>query len=148
MLKGIHPLLHADLLHALASMGHGDELVVADANFPAASIAKQLIHASGTSAPDALDAILSVFPLDTFMRPAALTMQMVGDATAIPEPVKEFAEVFAKHGRTANDFGKLEREVFYARARGAYAIVRTGDLRPYGNILLVKGVVNAYPPAG
>jgi L-fucose mutarotase len=121
MLKGIHPLLHADLLHALASMGHGDELVVADANFPAASIARRLIHASGASAPDALDAILTVFPLDTFLRPAALTMQVVGDATAIPQPVKEFAEVFARHGRAAIDFGKL---------------------------LLVKGVVNAYPPAG
>jgi L-fucose mutarotase len=147
VLKGIHPLLHADLLHALASMGHGDELVIADANFPAASIARRLIAASGASAPEALDAILTVLPLDTFVRPAALTMQIVGDATAIPEPVREFGEVFARHGRAANDFGKLEREAFYARARGAYAIVRTGDLRPYGNILLVKGVVNAYPPA-
>ena len=79
MLKGVHPLLHADLLHALASMGHGDELVIADANFPAASIARRLIQASGASAPDALDAILTVFPLDTFLRPAALTMQIVGD---------------------------------------------------------------------
>jgi L-fucose mutarotase len=75
-------------------------------------------------------------------------MQVVGDATAIPQPVKEFGEVFARHGRAAIDFGKLEREAFYARARNAYAVVRTGDLRPYGNILLVKGVVNAYPPPG
>lgn len=148
MLKGIHPLLHADLLHALASMGHGDEVVIADANFPAASIAKRLIHASGSSSPEALDAILTVFPLDTFLRPAAFTMQVVGDATAISEPVKEFGEVFARHGRAANDFGKLERGAFYARARAAYAVVRTGDLRRYGNILLVKGVVNLYPPAG
>ena len=148
MLKGVHPLLHADLLHALTSMGHGDELVITDANFPAASIARRLIQASGASAPDALDAILTVFPLDTFLRPAALTMQVVGDATTIPQPVQEFGEVFARHGRAAIDFGKLEREAFYARARNAYAVVRTGDLRPYGNILLVKGVVNAYPPAG
>jgi L-fucose mutarotase len=148
MLKGIHPLLHADLLHALASMGHGDELVIADTNFPAASIARRLIQASGASAPEALDAILTVFPLDTFLRPSALTMQIVGDATAIPEPVREFSAVFARHGRAAIDFGKLEREAFYARARNAYAVVRTGDLRPYGNILLVKGVVNAYPLAG
>jgi L-fucose mutarotase len=147
MLKGIHPLLHADLLHALASMGHGDELVIADANFPATSIARRLIHASGATATDALDAILTVFPIDTFLRPAALTMQVVGDASTIPQPVKEFAEVFVRHGRAAIDFGKLEREAFYARARNAYAVVRTGDLRPYGNILLVKGVVNAYPPA-
>ena len=92
MLKGIHPLLHADLLHALASMGHGDELVIADANFPATSIARRLIHASGATATDALDAILTVFPIDTFLRPAALTMQVVGDASTIPQPVKEFAE--------------------------------------------------------
>ena len=148
MLKGVHPLLHADLLHALASMGHGDELVIADANFPAASVARRLIQASCTSASEALDAILTVFPLDTFLRPAALTMQIVGDATAIPEPVREFGDVFARHGRAAIDLGKLEREAFYARARNAYAVVRTGDLRPYGNILLVKGVVNAYPRAG
>ena len=148
MLIGIHPLLHADLLHALASMGHGDELVVADANFPAASIARRLIDAGGVSAPDALDAILTVFPLDTFLRPAALTMQVVGDASAIPPPVRDFGEVFARHGCAAIGLGKLEREAFYARARNAYAVVRTGDLRPYGNILLVKGVVNAYPPTG
>jgi L-fucose mutarotase len=129
-------------------MGHGDELVIADANFPAASIARRLIHAGGASAPETLDAILTVFPLDAFLRPAALTMQMVGDATATPEPVKEFGEVFARHGRAAIDFGKLDREAFYARSRNAYAVVRTGDLRPYGNLLLVKGVVNAYPPAG
>jgi L-fucose mutarotase len=148
MLKGIHPLLHADLLHALASMGHGDELVIADANFPGASIARRLIQAGGASAPEALDAILTVLPLDTFLRPSALTMQVVGDAAAIPEPVREFGEVFARHGRAALDLGKLEREAFYTRARNAYAVVRTGDLRPYGNILLVKGVINAYPRAG
>jgi len=147
MLKGIHPLLHADLLQALAAMGHGDELAIVDANFPAASLARRLIHASGASAPDALAAILTVFPLDTILRPAALTMQVVGNATTLPEAVQDFAAVFARHGRNAIDFGRLEREAFYARARAAYAIVRTGDMRPYGNILLVKGVVNAYPPA-
>jgi L-fucose mutarotase len=147
MLKGIHPLLHADLLHALAAMGHGDELAIDDANFPAASIARQLIHASGASAPEALDAILTVFPLDQLLRPAALTMQVVGNAGARPEPVQDFAAVFARHGRAATDLGGLEREAFYARARNAFAMVRTGDMRPYGNILLVKGVVNVYPPA-
>ena len=146
MLKGIHPLLHADFLHALAAMGHGDELAIVDANFPAASVARRLIHASGASAPEALDAILTVFPLDTFLRPVALTMQVVGNASDVPEPVRDFTDVFARHGRGAIDLGSLEREAFYARARAAYAVVRTGDLRAYGNILLVKGVVNAYPP--
>ena len=147
MLKGIHPLLHADLLHALAAMGHGDELAIVDANFPSASLARRLIHASGASAPEALDAILTLFPLDTFLHPAALTMQVAGKASAVPEPVQDFAAVFARHGRAATDMGSLERDAFYARARDAYAVVRTGDMRPYGNILLVKGVVNTYPPA-
>ena len=145
MLKGIHPLLHADLLHALASMGHGDELVIADANFPAASLAQRLVQLAGASAPDALDAILTLFPLDAATTPPAMTMEVVGDPTAVPEPVREFAAVFTRHGLADAEIGHLGREEFYARARGAFAVVRTGELRPYGNILLVKGVVNRYP---
>jgi len=143
MLKGIHPLLHADLLHALASMGHGDELVIADANFPWASIGRRVVHLAGASAPDALDAILTLFPLDDFVDQPALTMQVVGDPDAVPEPVRDFAEVFTKHGLADTEMGRLDREAFYARARSAFAIVRTGELRPYGNILLVKGVITS-----
>ena len=143
MLKGIHPLLHADLLHALASMGHGDELVIADANFPWASIGRRVVHLAGASAPDALDAILTLFPLDDFVDQPALTMQVVGDPDAVPEPVRDFAEVFTKHGLADTEMGRLDRETFYARARSAFAIVRTGELRPYGNILLVKGVITS-----
>jgi L-fucose mutarotase len=141
MLKGIHPLLHADLLHALASMGHGDELVIADANFPWASIGRRVVHLAGASAPDALDAILTVFPLDTFVDQPALTMEVVGDPDAVPDPVRDFAAVFTRHGLADVDIGGLDREAFYARARGAFALVRTGELRAYGNILLVKGVI-------
>ena len=141
MLKGIHPLLHADLLYALASMGHGDELVVADANFPWASLGRRVVHLAGATAPDALDAILTVFPLDTFVDQPALTMRVVGDLDAVPEPVRDFAAVFTRHGLADVDIGGLAREAFYARARGAFAIVRTGELRAYGNILLVKGVI-------
>lgn len=141
MLKGIHPLLHADLLHALASMGHGDELVVADANFPWASLGRRVVHLAGATAPDALDAILTVFPLDTFVDQPALTMKVVGDPDAVPEPVRDFAAVFTRHGLADVDIGGLDREAFYARARSAFTIVRTGELRAYGNILLVKGVI-------
>ena len=148
MLKAIHPLLHADLLHALAAMGHGDELVIVDANFPAASVGKRLLHASGASSPAMLDAVLTVFPLDTYVTPAALTMQVVGDPEALPEPVREFAAVFTRHELADAEIGHLERNAFYERARGAFAIIRTGEFRPYGNILLVKGVVHAYLPAG
>jgi L-fucose mutarotase len=148
MLKGIHPLLHADLLHALAAMGHGDEIAIVDANFPTVSVGRRVLHAAGASASEALDAILTVFPLDTFVAPAAFTMEVVGDPDALPEPVREFATVFTNHELADAEIGHLERNAFYERARSAFAVVRTGELRPYGNILLVKGVVNAYPNMG
>jgi L-fucose mutarotase len=147
MLKGIHPLLHADLLRALAAMGHGDELVIVDANFPAASVGRQVLDVAGASAPQTLDAVLTLFPLDTFVQPAAFTMEVVGDPDGVPEPVREFAAVFTEHGLADAEIGHLERHAFYERARAAFAIVRTGELRPYGNILLIKGVVNVYTPA-
>jgi L-fucose mutarotase len=141
MLNGIHPLLHADLLHALASMGHGDELVIADANFPAASLARRLIQLAGVSSPDALDAVLTVFPLDDLAAQPAFTMEVADDPTAVPHPVRDFAAVFTRHQLGDTDIGHLDRAAFY-RARQAFAIVRTGELRPYGNILLVKGAIN------
>jgi L-fucose mutarotase len=147
MLKGIHPLLHADLLRALAAMGHGDELVIVDANFPAASVGRQVLDVAGASAPQMLDAVLTLFPLDTFVQPAAFTMEAVGDPDGVPEPVREFAAAFTEHGLADAEIGHLERHAFYERARAAFAVVRTGELRPYGNILLIKGVVNAYTPA-
>jgi L-fucose mutarotase len=147
VLKGIHSLLHAELLHVLASMGHGDELAIVDGNFPAAALARRLIQLPVSSAAQALDAILTLFPLDAVAAPPALTMQVIGDATAVPEVVRDFAAVLSNHGVSSGALGSLEREAFYARARGAFAIVRTAELRPYGNILLVKGVVNRYPPA-
>ncbi|MEO8740703.1 MAG: RbsD/FucU domain-containing protein [Casimicrobiaceae bacterium] len=145
MLKGIHPLLHADLLHALAAMGHGDELVIVDANFPAASVSKRLVQVPTLSSALALDAILTLFPIDTVAKPAVVTMQVIDDIAAVPEPVREFAEVLARHAPAAST-ASLERHAFYARARSAFVIVRTGELRRYGNVLLVKGVVNRYPP--
>jgi L-fucose mutarotase len=146
MLKGIHPLLHADLLHVLASMGHGDELVIADANFPAASVGKRLIQVPTASSALALAAILTLFPIDTAVTPAVFTMKVIGDAAATPEPVREFAAMLTAHIPPVT-MGSLERHEFYARARNAFAVVRTAELRRYGNILLVKGVVNSYPPA-
>ncbi len=142
MLKGLHPLLVPDLLHALASMGHGDEIAVVDANFPAASVARRVIELPGASAPEALAAILSVLPLDTTIVPGAFTMQVVGDAEAVPAPVADFAAVLTAQGLGDAEIGSLERYAFYDRARDAFAVVRTGEGRPYGNILLVKGVVN------
>jgi len=89
MLKGIHPMLPPDLLHALAAMGHGDEIGIVDANFPAASLATRLIELRGASSPDVLDALLTLFPLDTKAVPAAHTMAVIGDPSAVPEPVMD-----------------------------------------------------------
>src|SRR5262245_5555489 len=143
MLKGVHPLLVPDLLHALAAMGHGDEIAIADANVPAASIGRRVVELAGAGSSEALNAVLTVFPVDTFVVPAALTMQVVGDEDAVPEPVAEFAATMSDHGLADFEIGQLERNAFYARARDAYVVVRTGERRTYGNILLVKGVVGA-----
>jgi L-fucose mutarotase len=144
VLYGIHPLLSPDLLHALAAMGHGDEIAIVDANFPAASLGPRLIEIRGASSPEVLDAMLTLFPLDTSVVPAVFTMEVVGDPGAVPEPVMDFAAVFTRHRLADCEIGSLERNAFYDRARRAFALVRTGELRPYGNILLVKGVVNRF----
>ena len=139
MLKGLSPLLSPDLLHVLASMGHGDEIVLADANFPAATHAKRLIRLPGASAPAVLDAVLAVLPLDSFVTHAALTMQVVGDASSVPPAVAEFNTLLRQHGHA--EAGSLERFAFYERAAQAFAVVATGEGRIYGNILLKKGVL-------
>lgn len=139
MLKGIPPLLSPDLLHVLASMGHGDELVLADANFPAATHARRLVRLSGAGAPAVLAAVLAVLPLDDFVAQAAFSMQVVGDAEARPPVVAEFDALLTGHGYGA--CSALERFAFYQRAAAAFAIVATGETRIYGNILLRKGVL-------
>jgi L-fucose mutarotase len=144
MLRGIHPLLVPDLLHAMAAMGHGDELAIVDANFPAASVGKRVVELRGVNSPALLAAVLTVFPLDTVAVPAALTMDVEGEPGTVPAPVADFAAAMSDHGLADCEIGQLERHAFYARARNAFVVVRTGELRPYGNILLVKGTVNSY----
>jgi L-fucose mutarotase len=146
MLLGIPPLLTADLLHALAAMGHGDTVAVVDANFPATATGRRVVEVPGASAPETLDAILTVLPLDRFVAPAAFTMEVVDDPAAVPEPVADFAAVFTEHGLGDWEIGHLARDAFYLAARAAFVVVRTGELRSYGNILLTKGVINRYEP--
>ena len=141
MLIGISHLLTPDLLHALASMGHGDEIVLADANFPATTLGKRLIHLPGVSSPEALRAVLSVMPLDNYVGQPALTMQIVGDSQTRPATVAEFDVLLQQHGYQASV--ALERQAFYQRAGQAFAVVATGELRTYGNIILKKGVITA-----
>jgi L-fucose mutarotase len=141
MLKGIHPLLNAELLHVLAAMGHGDELALVDANFPAASVAKKLIRLDGVDTPTAMKAILTLFPLDTFVPSPVAVMQVVGDPNAVPPPVRDFQPIVDEAMGKPVKLDALERFAFYERARKAFAIVATGEQRGYGNAILTKGVI-------
>jgi L-fucose mutarotase len=136
MLIGLDPLLTPDLLHALAAMGHGDSIALVDANYPATR-GRRLIALAGVDAPRALAAVLTVLPVEQ-----AATMQVIGDAMAVPPAVAEMAALLAANGTPAAT--SLERHDFYAAAESAYAIVATGERRFYGNILLTKGAV---PPS-
>lgn len=146
MLKGIHPLLTPDLLRTLAAMGQGDTIAIVDANFPARRLSSAVIGIPGAGAPELLDAVLTVLPLDTRATPPAFTMGVVDEPDAVPEPVADFALVFTDHALGDCEIGRLDRDAFYDAARAAFGVVQTGELRPYGNILLVKGVVHRYDP--
>lgn len=144
MLKTISPLLTPDALHALASMGHGDDLAIVDANFPAAQVARQsgarLVQVPGADAPAVLAALLPLFPLDTFVPQCAWTMQVVGDARTVPPPVAEFRKLL--HAAGEREPATLERFAFYEQAQRAFLILRSGEQRKYGNLILRKGVVS------
>ena len=142
MLIGIDPLLGPELLCHLRAMGHGDYLVIADANFPAGSVAKRLVRAEGTTTPQMLAAVLSVLPLDTFTSSAVSVMEVV-DRPGIFAPITdEFRNVvIAQAGPKFSNIAGLERFAFYERAHQAYAIIATGERRLYGNIILQKGVI-------
>ena len=139
MLNGLDPLLTPDLLHALASMGHGDQIAIVDANFPAASTARRLIHIPGATSSRVLAAILTLLPIDDFEPEPVVVMQVVGDPGSVPDPVREFTQVLAGHEQPLP--AMIERHAFYRRAADAYAVVQTGERRFYGNILLRKGVI-------
>jgi L-fucose mutarotase len=150
MLKGIDRLLHAELLYVLCAMGHGDEIVVADSNFPADSIAcstrtGKVVRLDGVGVGQAIQSILSVFPLDSFVATPVLRMEVVGDTQHIPAVQQEVqAVIHHSEGRDA-PMGALERMAFYERAKTAYCIVTTGEQRFYGCFILKKGVLA--PPA-
>jgi L-fucose mutarotase len=147
MLKGIDPLLSPDLLAILRAMGHGDEIAIVDANFPAASTARRLVRLDGASATAVLDAILSVMPLDDFVPEAAWRMQVV-DAPDAEQPIfATFREILAAHEGQNTVLASLERFAFYERAKTAYALVATGEARLYGNVILKKGVIRPQPAA-
>ena len=141
MLRGIDPILSPDLLHTLGAMGHGDEIVIADANFPGTSMGQRLVRSDGVSASDMLRAVLSLMPLDTFVDDPAVTMQVVGDPDAVPEAVRDFQNIVNEVADTPVPLTGIERHAFYDRAKAAFAVIQTGETRLYGNIILKKGVI-------
>jgi L-fucose mutarotase len=141
MLIGLDPLLGPDLLHALRAMGHGDTIVLADANFPASSVARRLIRADGADLPSLLAAVLSVLPIDQMEPEPAVGMEVVGDP-ARREPVHlDMERLLSRKAQPATQLRLIERHAFYERARAAFAVVATGERRFYGNLILRKGTV-------
>lgn len=141
MLKGLNPLLSPALLHTLRAMGHGDDLVIVDANYPAEAMGLPVIRLDGSTAPAVLDAVLSVMPLDTFVPEAAWCMAVVDDPDAEQPIFGEFREAIRRNEGDDFHLAKLERFGFYTRAKACFAVVATGERRLYGNIMLKKGVV-------
>ena len=144
MLKGIPKILSPELLKVLCEMGHGDRLVISDGNFPAQSMGKNaiVIRCDGHGVPELLDAILQLFPLDTYVeKPVSLMEVMPGDTVETPI-WDEYKEVIAKYdNRGADTVGGIERFAFYEEAKKAYAIIATSEKALYANVMLQKGVV-------
>lgn len=140
MLKGISPILSPELLKILMEMGHGDELCIGDGNFPAASIAQRLVRLDGHGVTEILDAILALFPLDTYVDAPVTLMQVVPGDNVDPVIWKEYERVIEKHEghKQIENIGRFD---FYDRAKKCYAVVATGESALYANIILKKGVV-------
>ena len=140
MLKGISPLLTADLLKILMEMGHGDEIVLADANFPAASHARNLVHCAGSGVPELLEAVLALLPLDSYVSEPVSLMDLVPGDSYQPTIWATYRGIV---DRIQPEVGiaRLERYAFYERARAAHAIVATSETALYANVILKKGVV-------
>ncbi|MDX9956969.1 MAG: RbsD/FucU family protein [Clostridia bacterium] len=142
MLKGIPDIISPELLKILHEMGHGDDLVIGDANFPAASNARNLIRCDGHGVPALLDAILTLFPLDDFVPQPVSLMQVVAGDKTVPIIHDEIRAVVRKHEKAGEALvGELERFAFYERARNAYAIVATTEKKLYGCMMIKKGVI-------
>ncbi len=141
MLKGIPAILSPELMKALMEMGHGDEIVLADGNFPAASHARQLINGHGHGTEAFLGAILKFFPLDTYVDYPVILMDTVDGDMKNPSIWGKYTEIFNHSSEVPIQFKKIERSDFYERSRKAFAIVSTSEPTPYANIILKKGVL-------
>jgi L-fucose mutarotase len=146
MLKGIDPRLNADVLYALRAMGHGDYLVLSDTNFPSDSVAREtkvrrLLRMENLTSAQAVEAILSVMPLDTFIDNAAERMEIVGKPKEVPAVQKEVQKAIDKAEGKSWPMTSIERFAFYEKAKKAYCVIQTGERRFYGCFVLTKGVI-------
>ena len=143
MLKGIPAVLSPELLKVLAEMGHGDEIVLADGNFPAESMGKDgvVLRADGHTVPELLDAVLQLIPLDQYVSQPAALMEVVPGDDVQPTIWEEYRALLAKHGEDPQAVEKMERFAFYERARRAFCVAATSEPAQYANVILKKGIV-------
>ena len=145
MLKGINPLLNADVLQVLRAMGHGDDLIIADTNFPSESVAKLTPHGKllriDRDAAEVVEAVLSVYPLDTFVDDAAARMEIVGSPDEVPPVQQEVQAKIDAANETPLPMISIERYAFYERSKKAYAVIQTHERRFYGCFAFRKGVI-------
>lgn len=138
MLKGIPSIISPELLKILMEMGHGDEIVIGDGNFPGQSVGKKCVRCDGHGTVELLEAILKLFPLDTYEKPVHIMGKVPGDP--VPTPIwDEYRKIIRPY--TSEGIEEIERFAFYERARNAYAVVMSGETAIYANIILKKGVV-------
>lgn len=142
MLKGISRYVGPELLAVLHEMGHGDEIILADAHFPGHSIGPRVIRADGISIRNLLEGIMPLVELDSYAPPLVM-MQVVPGDVLDPAVERDYMDAIRRHAPAAPIPERIDRHAFYTRARGAFAIVMTGELRKYGNLLLKKGVTPA-----
>ena len=140
MLIGISPLISPELLSTLTRMGHGDEIVLADAHFPGESVNATVIRADGLKIADLLGAILPLFALDTYVESPAFMMDAVPGDTLDPAVEASYRKAIDAHWPDTPPIERVERFAFYEQAKGAFAVVMTGETAKYGNIILKKGV--------
>ena len=143
MLKGVPAILSPQLLKVLCEMGHGDEIVIADGNFPAESMGKDavVLRADGHGVPEILDAVLKMIPLDQYTENPAALMEVVPGDDCVPVIWEQYRALLEENGEDPARIEMMERFAFYERAKKAYAIIATGESAIYANILLKKGVV-------
>ena len=143
MLKGIPPILSPQLLSVLCEMGHGEEILLADGNFPSGSYKKELtvIRCDGHGIPELLEAVLRLFPLDGYVQQPVTLMAVTPGDDYVPAVWDEYKKILAENGYGAERIQSLERFAFYERVKSASAVVATGEMTKYANILLKKGVI-------